>query len=951
MKTINLIIGALSAGANALKENNPDRDILDAYTHIKELIRDRFADKEKSEGKIALKKFEEKPNGVWEGPLRESLMETGSDEDDNIIEVAEKLMMLDDPAQMATGVFDIGGDDIKEVGPGGEIAAEAPFGNEQPATTPAVRPASPLGRYLTHVISRCRHLQLRGIRSSGRMLHLDLDRIYITLRGAPGREDRDEGQWLAEQSDLAPGETRRAGGPGAARKETITVNQALARHNRLVALGDPGSGKTTFLRYLALLYARDMAENNSLVETRLGLDEAGRLPILLPLRKIGAFLTYRPFPEDGDMERPPLLDFLIRFFTRERIDLPDDFFIEWLTSGKAVIFLDGLDEVADLDLRRRVSRLVEAFARAFPLCRFVVTSRIVGYIGQARLGEDFKTTAVRDFSMADVGKFLKSWHRQLAISQMGPGDNAETYAADQTRRLLGAIRDNERIRELAINPLMLTVIAVVHRDRVKLPDRRAELYAEAVDVLLGKWDEARGVKEISIFMDKPFDAGDKRLVLQRIALAMHEKQQKEIDAEKLRGMLVDLFEPNLKDSREAERSAGRFMNVIEQRSGLLTARGTGVYAFSHLTFQEYLAALAVAAGDDYVNHSLRRVHDRWWREVILLEAGYLSTQSKERTTRLIRAIADLKDKSEPYYNLVMAAECIRDVGANRVEGDLEREVRRRLRMGLEKPPRLLSRVFKRFGPKGWIERRSVVMNALARAGAGYWNPPFGEPEWREVPAGPFWMGGGWENVHQVYMDKYAIALTPVSNAQYHLFIKSAGYDPPDHWEDDRPPRGEESHPAVNVSWLDAIAYCRWMSMVTAKSIALPTEAQWEKAARGDKDRRLYPWGDDFKSAYCNTYELGYKGSTPVGIFREGKSPYGCLDMVGNVWEWCLDWYGEYASERVGNPSGPPSGTHRTMRGGCWLNSAKYCRATIRVKDVPAHRDLIVGFRVVNLQNP
>src|SRR3990172_5173065 len=100
---------------------------------------------------------------------------------------------------------------------------------------------------------------------------------------------------------------------------------------------------------------------------------------------------------------------------------------------------------------------------------------------------------------------------------MGPGESAAAYAAEQTRQLLQAIRASERIRELAINPLMLTVIAMVHRDRVKLPDRRAELYTEAVDVLLGKWEEAKGLQDAPILEGRPFDTGDKRLMLKHVA--------------------------------------------------------------------------------------------------------------------------------------------------------------------------------------------------------------------------------------------------------------------------------------------------------------------------------------------------------------------------------------------------------------------------------------------------
>ena len=133
--------------------------------------------------------------------------------------------------------------------------------------------------------------------------------------------------------------------------------------------------------------------------------------------------------------------------------------------------------MSDTNLRRRLSRLIEALSRAYPACRYVVSSRLVGYTGAARLGEGFTTTTVRDFTMADVEQFLAYWHQLVAVSQLGPGEQAERYAGVQTRQLVDAIRANERIRELAINPLLLTVVALVHRDRVVLPDRRAELYA------------------------------------------------------------------------------------------------------------------------------------------------------------------------------------------------------------------------------------------------------------------------------------------------------------------------------------------------------------------------------------------------------------------------------------------------------------------------------------------
>src|SRR5262245_29842819 len=176
---------------------------------------------------------------------------------------------------------------------------------------------------------------------------------------------------------------------------------------------------------------------------------------------------------------------------------------------------------------------------------------------------------------------------------MRPGESAEHVAVQQTAHLMEAIRSNPRVHELAINPLMLTVIALVHRDRVKLPERRAELYAEAVDVLLGKWDEARGVQETRILADRPFDTGDRRLLLQSLALSMHEAGQKEVSTDELEKRLKNAFASIVADARAAEDATKRFLRVVQERTGLLVEAGQGVYRFSHLTFQEYLTAAEV----------------------------------------------------------------------------------------------------------------------------------------------------------------------------------------------------------------------------------------------------------------------------------------------------------------------------------------------------------------------
>ncbi len=267
-----------------------------------------------------------------------------------------------------------------------------------------------------------------------------------------------------------------------------------------------------------------------------------------------------------------------------------------------------------------------------------------------------------------------------------------------------------------------------------------------------------------------------------------------------------------------------------------------------------------------------------------------------------------------------------------------------------------------------IRRRAAAAEALARIESGgsgtqpaFWRLPFGEPVWVEVPAGEFQMGSenGSEDerpVHQVLLESFLIARVPVTNAQYRIFVQASGHKPPENWEDGRLPPGLESHPVVDVTWHDALAYCRWLAEVIGKAVALPSEAQWEKAARGHGDQREYPWGDGWDESKCNTLELGLGGTTPVGIFPDGSSPYGCLDMVGNVWEWTSSHWGKDGGEpEYAYPYDPADGREnleagdnvlRVLRGGWWSLPRDGARCSARFGDYPLDWRDYGGFRIV-----
>ena len=217
-----------------------------------------------------------------------------------------------------------------------------------------------------------------------------------------------------------------------------------------------------------------------------------------------------------------------------------------------------------------------------------------------------------------------------------------------------------------------------------------------------------------------------------------------------------------------------------------------------------------------------------------------------------------------------------------------------------------------------------------------------------IPAGSFLMGcdTGQDNekpVHRVWIDEFQLAARQVSNAEYACFAHDTRCQPPPFWND--PAFSHPDQPVVGVSWHEAVRYCEWLSTRAGRRFRLPTEAEWERAARGGRESALYPWGDAAPQSLPGYASRWKSGPEPAG--SGDPNTFGLFHMCDNVHEWCSDWYAPdyYAASPERNPSGPETGERRASRGGSWRHHIKMSRCAARSSIPPEFRYADYGFRV------
>lgn len=681
-----------------------------------------------------------------------------------------------------------------------------------------------------------------------------------------------------------------------------SLKEAVDRYPCVILLGDPGCGKTTAIENLA--YERAAAPDS--------------LPVPLFLGTIGG---------------SEILDeFIARTWTslfggdsksqkEARLALQ-----RYLDAGRLTFLFDALNEMPRDRYREHCRSLRQFIDRWSPAGnRFVVSCRVLDY-GDELSG--LQRVEIQPLSDDKIREFVRNelpehWRALWA---------ALTEDSDLPHRLLAMAR----------NPYLLTVMIDVFAEDGRLVRDRAELMRCFVGILVA-WaatkDPAgkaidqntlnRALSNMAFEMQRRVGFGTTEItgdVLPTLAQAADVSPERILDAA-ANAKLIEM---------PVDRSTVRFYHQLLQEffaaQRMLKLDATQLVGLWHAPLLESEMPAWIRPENNF--ESLPRPPSTGWEETTVLAAGLTQEGGDDFVQGLYRV------------NPVLAARCVLD-GNARITPQTRTLIVEALLNIIDNPAAAL-RV------------RIAAGDALGRLD----DPRPGEMV--VIPGGNFIMGNGRERF-DVFLPEFAIGKYPVVNAEYSRFVESDGYRNASYWtrsgweevgkERNEPrfwhdPRfNKPNQPVIGLSWYECVAYCRWQSAQSGQTYRLPTEAEWEKAARGS-DGRAYPWGDTFDAARLNAREGEQKVycTTPVGLFPGGVSPYGLYDCAGNCWEWCASqWKGppsQTAEENEWSAAHLEGQTLRVLRGGSWNYEAEVAQCFYRFRFEPFGWNDRGGLRIV-----
>jgi formylglycine-generating enzyme required for sulfatase activity len=788
----------------------------------------------------------------------------------------------------------------------------------------------------------------------------------------------------------------------------VSVFEALGFHPRLVLIGDAGCGKSTVGQFLTLALSRAQLQDSSLL-TRLGVTwtHGPLLPVPLVLREFAASLS-------ANHARGCAND-IWEYLGKNLVNCGQP--ARWVESIRktaadegALFLLDGWDETHDLLRLTLVAEALADLVKNTPTsCRFLLTSRPYAWDGVLLAAEEkddaglarldsalvrrmqtaFKTLHAQLPTHYEVAKldppqiesFIEGWYRAVQEGEQ-PWFNANEAALKKADLETAAARED--LQPVISNPLLLTLTASL--SACHLPDDRADLFNEIVELLLKRWTMRSGAdKSLREAVGRDLRHEDIRQKIEGCAFAAHRGHVGQAGVADIpEAALKAAFASLLGGSDDLAKIVIEF---VEKRAGLLLSKGlkAGSRQFScpHRAFQEFLAGCHLSAKESFTSSApvaaaeeipsalaLAREHPGHWREVLCFAARQARAERGSLAAHNLvhnRSFAEWRKQNQPtetdWRCAVVAGRQLLEIGLVPLRSTEATCLR------LAHVASWLGALIEH-GVFASVRERLEVSLDLAKLGdtrAGV-RLKDGLPDIvfePELPKGTFELAE--DRTKFEIEHPYCVSRYPITVAQFQAFVAAGGYED-DHsaettqrlarwwtpdglkWkrenditgpEDSDPVFQTPNHPRVGVSWYEAIAFCAWLAEKLKLEIRLPHEAEWEQAARWNAQRRQadnrhFPWGDAEKDVAqrCNMGDTGIGHTSAVGLFPGGNADCGAMDMSGNVWEWCENWYEDKTMQ------------YRVLRGGSFGNVPGYLRCGGRYNGPPDYRDYYVGFRVV-----